>query len=228
MGIPILANRKQHGQERKSQCKLTIAKLAIHVGYPPSAASRQRSVSGGIQDFLLRPNEQTAEKIRASSVRLLIRSSMSYSYAQFLALPLVATDGSDGADRAIDYAARWAKHVSAELLIVNIIGGYGLPNKLMRTFTQAQHAWLDEMLQSLSAEMLTKARDRAQGAGVAVILLDSRSGDVAQSIINIAKEKTADVIVVGKRGAGHVAGVLIGSVSQKLVSLAPLPVVVVP
>ena len=98
----------------------------------------------------------------------------------------------------------------------------------MRTFTQAQHAWLDEMLQSLSAEMLTKARDRAQGAGVAVILLDSRSGDVAQSIINIAKEKTADVIVVGKRGAGHVAGVLIGSVSQKLVSLAPLPVVVVP
>jgi pilus assembly protein CpaB len=87
MGIPILANRKQHGQERKSQCKLTIAKLAIHVGYPPSAASRQRSVSGGIQDFLLRPNEQTAEKIRASSVRLLIRSSMSYSYAQFLALP---------------------------------------------------------------------------------------------------------------------------------------------
>ena len=141
---------------------------------------------------------------------------------------LVATDGSDGADRAIDYAARWAKHVSAELLIVNIIGGYGLPNKLMRTFTQAQHAWLDEMLQSLSAEMLTKARDRAQGAGVAVILLDSRSGDVAQSIINIAKEKTADVIVVGKRGAGHVAGDLIGSVSQKLVSLAPLPVVVVP
>lgn len=89
MGIPILANRKQHGQERKSQCKLAIAKLAIHVGYPPSAASRQRSVSGGIQDFLLRPDEQTAEKIRASSVRLLIRSSMSYSYAQFLALPLV-------------------------------------------------------------------------------------------------------------------------------------------
>ena len=55
---------------------------------------------------------------------------------------LVATDGSDGADRAIDYAARWAKHVSAELLIVNIIGGYGLPNKLMRTFTQAQHCLL--------------------------------------------------------------------------------------
>jgi ribosomal protein L34 len=66
MGIPILANRKQHGQEQKSECKLAIAKLAIYVGYNPSAASRQRSVSGGIQDFLSRPDEQTAEKIQAS------------------------------------------------------------------------------------------------------------------------------------------------------------------
>jgi len=36
------------------------------------------------------------------------------------------------------------------------------------------------------------------------------------------------VIVVGKRGAGQVAGLLIGSVSQKLVSLSPLPVTIVP
>ena len=55
---------------------------------------------------------------------------------------LVATDGSEGADRAVDYAARWAKNVGADLLIVNIIGS--LPEKLLRNFTHAQHAWLDE------------------------------------------------------------------------------------
>ena len=134
---------------------------------------------------------------------------------------LVATDGSDGSDRAIDYAARWAQRVDAELLIVNVIGGYGLPDRLMRAFTQAQQAWLQQMLEAASGEMLTKARERARAAGAATILLESRSGDVAASIIGMARDKSADIIVVGKRGAGHIAELLLGSVSQKLVSLAP-------
>ena len=43
---------------------------------------------------------------------------------------LVATDGSEGAGRAIDYAARWAKNVGADLLIVNVITS--LPEKPLR------------------------------------------------------------------------------------------------
>jgi len=141
---------------------------------------------------------------------------------------LVATDGSTGADQAIDYAAQWAKRVDAELVVVNVIGGYGLPDRLLEAFTQAQQVWLREMLESLSAETLTKARDRAHGGGVGTVLIESRSGDVAQSIIETAKDKGVDAIVVGKRGAGRIAGLLLGSVSQKLVSLSPLPVTVVP
>jgi nucleotide-binding universal stress UspA family protein len=139
---------------------------------------------------------------------------------------LVATDGSEGAEHAVDYAARWAKDQDADLLIVNIIGG--LPDRLLRSFTHAQHAWLDELLQSLAAETLAKARDRARSLGVATILLESRTGEVSQTIIDIAQEKEADAIVVGRRGAGRIAGLLLGSVSQKLVSLAPLPVIVIP
>jgi nucleotide-binding universal stress UspA family protein len=139
---------------------------------------------------------------------------------------LVATDGSEGADRAIDYAARWARNTGADLLIVNIIGS--LPEKLLRSFTHAQHAWLDELFEALSAETLTQARDRARGAGVPIIELESRTGEMAPAIIDVAREKRADAIVVGRRGIGQVAGLLLGSVSQKLVSLAPVPVIVVP
>ena len=141
---------------------------------------------------------------------------------------LVATDGSEGADRAVDYAAHRAKDDGAELLIVNVMGGYGLPEKVFMAFTHDQHIWLKELLESQSAQTLTTARDRARKAGVGTILLESRSGEVAQTIIDIAQEKKADAIVVGKRGAGRVAGVLIGSVSQKLVILSPLPLTVVP
>jgi nucleotide-binding universal stress UspA family protein len=139
---------------------------------------------------------------------------------------LVATDGSEGANYAVDYAAHWAKDNGADLLIVNVIGG--LPDQLLRSFTHAQHAWLDELLESLAAETLAKARGRARGIGVGAVQLESRIGEVAQTIIDIAQEKQADAIVVGRRGAGRIAGLLLGSVSQKLVSLAPLPVIVIP
>ena len=141
---------------------------------------------------------------------------------------LVATDGSEGADRAVDYAARRAKADGAELLIVNVMGGYGLPDKVFLAFTNDRNVLLKELLASQSAATLTTARDRARDAGVSTIVLESRTGEVAQTIIDIAHEKNADAIVVGKRGAGRVAGVLLGSVSQKLVSFSPLPLTVVP
>jgi len=141
---------------------------------------------------------------------------------------LVATDGSEGADRAIDYASQRAKVESAELVIVNIVGGYDLPEGAMRALTRTQHAWLDESLTAVSAETLVKARERARSAGADVVKLESRSGNVAQSIIEIAEEHKADAIVVGKRGAGRISQLLLGSVSQKVVSLAPVPVIVVP
>jgi len=141
---------------------------------------------------------------------------------------LVATDGSDDADRAIDYAAMLASSTGAALLIVNIIGGLGLPSTVISQFTHAQQAWLNELMTSMSAKMLTDARERARSHGVKMIRLESRSGEIAPTIIDVAQEKQVDAIVVGKRGMGRVAGLLLGSVSQKLVSLATVPVTVVP
>ncbi len=53
-------------------------------------------------------------------------------------------------------------------------------------------------------------------------------GDVAEVVIEIAKEKEINAIVVGKRGAGPLERLLLGSVSRKVVTLAPVPVIVVP
>ena len=141
---------------------------------------------------------------------------------------LVATDGSESADRAVDYAASLAKREGAELLITNVIGGYGLPDHLFAEFTQAHQAWLKELLESTSAATLVKARERAHAVGASAIRIESRAGNVPEAILNIAREQHADVVVVGKRGASAVERLLIGSVSDKLVKLADLPVIVVP
>jgi nucleotide-binding universal stress UspA family protein len=141
---------------------------------------------------------------------------------------LVATDGSDGAERAVDYAANLARVFKADLMIVNVKGGYDLPEEIFRRFTSEQSAWWDEALTALSAGVLERARDRARALGITAIRLASRSGDVAQAIIEFADETDAGAIVVGKRGEGRVAGILLGSVSQKLVSLATRVVIAVP
>ncbi len=118
---------------------------------------------------------------------------------------------------------------AADLLIANVIGGgYGLPDGVFARVIHAEQVLLKEMLESISAETLTKARERARAAGAASIQLESRAGDVAQSVIDIAKDKAVDVIIVGTRGAGPFERLLLGSVSHKLVNLAPLPVIVVP
>jgi nucleotide-binding universal stress UspA family protein len=143
-------------------------------------------------------------------------------------LILVATDGSASADRAIDFAANLAKVFGAALLIVNAKCGDGLPGDAMSRLDEARSAWLDNLLEAHSAEILTKAQKRACAAGAAAVILESRGGDAVHAILDAAREKEAALIVVGKRGQGRVAGLLLGGVSQKLVSLAPLPVAVIP
>jgi len=141
---------------------------------------------------------------------------------------LVATDGSEGADRAVDFAARLASKYQARLLIINVAAGYGLPGQILRQFTNASGAWLEETLTSLSAETLKSARDRAHSLGAESIVLESHCGNVAQAVLDYADERNVDAIVVGKRGSSRLAAALLGSVSQKLVNLADRVVIVVP
>ena len=72
------------------------------------------------------------------------------------------------------------------------------------------------------------AEQRAAEIGVSTIQLESQRGDAAKWIIDIARRDRVDVTVLGKRGLGRLPGLLLGSVSQKVVTIAPIPVIVVP
>jgi len=141
---------------------------------------------------------------------------------------LVATDGSADSGRAVEYAAQMVKDSGARLVVVNVVGDQGLPSEIFRRITRAQQDWLTEQLEAHSAELLKRAQDQLRNLGVPSVQLESRRGDIAQTIIEIAEDMAVEAIVVGKRGTGQVVGVLLGSVSQKLVSLAERVVIVVP
>jgi nucleotide-binding universal stress UspA family protein len=139
---------------------------------------------------------------------------------------MVATDGSSGADRAVDVAAEFAKAVAGDLLIVTVAGN--MSGEEARQLAHTAGSSIGDALEALTAQTLRAAEVRARHLGVSQIELRTSWGDVAQSLIDIAASSSADMIVLGRRGRGQLAGLLLGSVSQKLVSLAPCPVIVVP
>ena len=79
-----------------------------------------------------------------------------------------------------------------------------------------------------ATQVLSRAEARAQRKGVTPIKLLTGWGDPAQTIIETVRQEKADLLVVGRRGHGQLSGLLLGGVSQKLASLAPCKVMVVP
>ena len=138
---------------------------------------------------------------------------------------MVATDGSGGADRAIDLAAELAKAVAGDLLIATVADSQLAEDARQLARIEGN---IGDVLEALTARMLKEAEARARRLGLSRIALRTGAGDVAQSLIDIAADNSVEMIVLGRRGRGQLAGLLLGSVSQKLVSLAPCAVAVVP
>lgn len=141
---------------------------------------------------------------------------------------LLATDGSENSQRATDYAARLAQAMGLALWVVNIEDHIGIAPAALAAFSSAEHLSGAEIVESMAAQMLEAIKERIEAQTGIEVHVAARKGDVAGEIMAMAREKNAAAIVVGKRGHGRLAGLLIGSVTQKLVSLATCPVIVVP
>jgi nucleotide-binding universal stress UspA family protein len=69
--------------------------------------------------------------------------------------------------------------------------------------------------------------ESAIGETQAEIQTEMLEGSIADAIIDLAKTRHSDLIVMGSRGLGRLAGAILGSNSQKVVSEAPCPVLIV-
>ena len=133
---------------------------------------------------------------------------------------LLAVDGSDHAVRAAKVAADLARCMKSELRIVvayDPIPPYlGEPN--LQVAIDARLGEAQAILQKAVALV---------GDIPGEISTELIEGNPAEAIIEVAKTRNSEVIVMGSRGLGRLAGLVLGSTSQKVVSHAPCPVLIV-
>ncbi len=134
---------------------------------------------------------------------------------------IVAVDGSEGGNAAIGAAIALARELPAALTFVFVrkrpssMLGYPLP-------LHERHVSYDLRR---ARETIGLAIETARAVGIECdgeIL----EGDVADEIVSLADNRNAELIVVGSRGHGALAGALLGSVSQAVVQHADVPVLV--
>lgn len=138
---------------------------------------------------------------------------------------LVASDGSQSAHRAVLAAAELARATGAELCILTV--GNNLSGQELKKLAKVEGS-IGEALDLLANQVLNQAKKRALRVGAPKITVRTGWGEPADVIIQVIRREKPDIVVIGRRGRGRLAGLLLGSVSQKIASLAPCRVMIVP
>jgi len=141
---------------------------------------------------------------------------------------LVATDGSEASQRAVETAAKMAAGEGGTLYILNVIRDMQFPAALSRMAeVERLVGTRTDVLNYVAQKILNEAKKDAKRHGAKNVEVLTAAGDPATQIVETARDKGVSVIVVGTRGLGGVAGALLGSVSRKVSNIAEQNVLIV-
>jgi nucleotide-binding universal stress UspA family protein len=138
---------------------------------------------------------------------------------------VVGVDGSDQSRHAARVGADIARKNDAVLHLVTIVrppeGWWGIvgspptPSALSRSLSEAQREILDSVIGDLDL------------SDIEVVQIED-VGDPARMLLEYAHQVDADVMVIGRRGAGLIERIMLGSVANRIVHDSGCPVLLVP
>jgi len=137
---------------------------------------------------------------------------------------LVPFDGSESAMRALRFAVERARvQPQGRVHLVTVHSPLRVYGEIQVYVGDKKAA---EMAAQYNREILEPAEDVLRASGVA-FASSTAEGDAAEQIVECAKTVGASEIVMGSRGLGRIAGLVMGSVTTKVVHLTQIPVTLV-
>jgi nucleotide-binding universal stress UspA family protein len=145
---------------------------------------------------------------------------------------LMSTDGSDVARRGVEHGIALAKALNAKATIVTvteaILIDYGSGHSGGWIPTQAEIDSFDAACKERAGKVLDEARAMAERIGLSVELLHVPNSHPATAIVETAKSKGCDVIVMASHGRRGLRKLFLGSQTSEVLVNGSVPVLVVP
>lgn len=134
---------------------------------------------------------------------------------------LCAMDGSEHSLRAAATASELAQRFKGKLSFLTVTKEIKVTDEVKRYLQVEQLAGEPQyVLDDYAQSVMQRARDTAAKAGLADVETLIRVGQPARTIVQVAEQLDCDAIVMGSRGLGDFEGLLLGSVSHKVSTLA--------
>ncbi|HSD56698.1 MAG TPA: universal stress protein [Methanotrichaceae archaeon] len=137
---------------------------------------------------------------------------------------LIATDGSDKSRKAAEEGVELAKALGAQVIVLNVVNEVIIASAVRQLGSDRKD--VEDRLKAAGQKAVDDIKAMAAKASVPVDTI-VRIGAPANAVIDVAGAEKADLIVMGSHGESGAAKLLIGSVVQKVLYWASIPVLVV-
>ncbi|MCJ7445805.1 MAG: universal stress protein [Methanotrichaceae archaeon] len=137
---------------------------------------------------------------------------------------LIATDGSDKSRKAAEEGVEFAKALGASVIALNVINEVVIASVIRQLGSDRKE--VEDKLKVVGQKAVDEIKKMGEAAGIKVDPV-LRIGVPANTVIDVAGAERADLIIMGSHGESGASKLLIGSVVQKVLYWATIPVLVV-
>ncbi len=139
---------------------------------------------------------------------------------------VVGYDGSEVAQRAVEFAVGRAKIMGGSVTVVHVLE-WSPYSFLTQEEIEERHVRRKQELERAETALMAPIKASVEAAGVPVET-HIKYGHVAKTLCDIASKTGATQLIVGRDGDGGIGTRLFGSVAGSLVQMAPVPCTIVP